>query len=245
MKKEIKYYGLHACLEIWKRRPRDIIRVYIDPTKTKVLGSLLKWCAEQKLAYHMIPPEELAKVSESIHHEGICILAREPSLVSPDEFCREIERGSESICLLYLDGVQNPHNLGSILRTCAHFKILYILGEKDKLPALSPSACRIAKGGAEIVRFIALPKPIEILQWLKKKGFSIFGTSADGRASLYDLTFPSRAIFAIGSESDGLSRPLRSLVQTQVRIPGSGWVESLNVSVATALFLSEYRRQRP
>ena len=241
--KELKYYGMHACLAISKQRREDIIRVYLEPDKVKIFGSLLNWCAQQKRAYHIIPSEELTKVSESVHHEGVCILARDLPFSTMEEFRQKIDRCGRKEIILFLDGVQNPHNLGSIIRTAAHFGVQYILGEEGKLPALSPSACRIAKGGAEIVRLVALKRPIETLQWLKKKGFSIIGTSADGKASLYESVLPDLVIFAIGAESDGLGASLRSVVQNQIRIPGSGFVESLNVSVATALFLGECRRQ--
>ena len=60
--KELKYYGLHACLAIWKRRPKDIIRVYLNESNVKTLKALLKWCADNKKAYHIIPDEELQNV---------------------------------------------------------------------------------------------------------------------------------------------------------------------------------------
>ena len=237
--KEIKYYGLHACLAIWKKRPQDIIRVYLDESNVKPLRAVLKWCAEQKKAYHIVPPSDLAKVSDSIHHEGVCLLAKEPPKASD----RQLSSLSGNQCLLYLDGVENPHNLGSILRTCAHFGIRYVLGEEGKLPSLSPSACRIAKGGAEEVQLIALKNPLQTLKLLKGKGFSLIGTSSHKGESLYKFKFPSRSILMLGSESRGMSPALLSLAAANLQISGTGHVESLNVSVATSLCLGEYVRQ--
>ncbi len=242
-KKELKYYGLHACLAIWKSRPEDIIRVYLDSSNLKTFKPLLKWCAEKKRAYHIVPSADLDKVSDSVHHEGVCILANELPFYSSEEFLATLSKRGPKICLLYLDGVQNPHNLGSILRTCAHFGIPYLLGEQGKLPALSPSACRIAKGAAEIVRLIPLQKPIQTLHSLKQKGFSLISTSSHGGSSLYQFQFPSRAIIALGSESHGVSADFLKLAPSQLKIPGTGLIESLNVSVATSLFIGEYCRQ--
>ena len=234
--KELKYYGIHACRAIWQHRPKDIIRVYIDEDTVGTFGPLLKWCAQERKAYHIVPSTDLEKVTDSIHHEGICILAKE--LVPLTE--KDIPQ-TDKTCLLYLDGVQNPHNLGSILRTAAHFGIRYVLGEN--LTSLPPSACRIAKGGAEMVRLVSLPKPFETIQRLRQKGFECIGTSSHRGTSLYKFRFPSRTILAIGNESGGVSKSLLKQVSEAIRIPGTDAIESLNVSVATALCMGEYCRQ--
>lgn len=234
--KELKYYGIHACEALWQKRPKDIIRVYVDETQLRAFGPLLKWCAQNKKAYHIVKEEDLNKVTDSVHHEGICILAKELKPLYEEEMVL-----TEKMCLLYLDGVQNPHNLGSIIRTSAHFGISYILGER--LPSLSPSACRIAKGGAEIVRLVSLPYPLDTIRRLKLKGFELIGTSSHKGSSLYEAPFSKRTILAIGSESDGLSKPLLKQVSRSIQIPGTDAVESLNVAVATGVCIGEYCRQ--
>jgi TrmH RNA methyltransferase len=236
---EKKYFGIHACLAIWEKRPQDIIRVYLDESNVKTFKSLLKFCAQEKKVYRIVPPEELNKISDSVHHEGICILAKEQGPASFSDCLATLK--NPNICLLYLDGVQNPHNIGSIIRTCAHFGIPYILG--DKLPILSPSACRIAKGGAELVRLVQLDKPVPAINRLKKEGFSFIGTSSHEGASLYGYTYTPRTILAFGSEADGMSSSLLNLTTKNLQIPGTGQVESLNVSVATSLCIGEYARQ--
>lgn len=236
MRKEIKYYGIHACLALWEKRPEDIIRVYLDESNLKIFSPLLKWCAKSRKAYHIIPQSELDKVSDSIHHEGVCVLAKEKPPLSAQDFLKNLPK---EMCLIYLDGVENPHNLGSIMRTAAHFGILYILGENLQM---TPSACRIAKGGAEIVRLVSLNKPKETLAKLEAENFSVIATSAHQGESLYRFSFPPRSIIAIGSESKGLKSPFLKKARA-IRIPGTGFVESLNVSVATALCIGEYCSQ--
>ena len=237
--KELKYYGIHACLALSEKRRQDIIRVYLDESNVKTFSPLLKWCAAEKKVYRILPPAELNKVADSIHHEGICIQAKELPPLKEAEF-RLMLGKSLKTCLLYLDGIQNPHNIGSIIRTAAHFGVPYILGEN--LPSLSPSACRIAKGGAEIVRLVSLTTPLETLRWLKAQGFSFVGTSSHRGTSLFQYSFSPRSILAMGSESTGVSEQLLK-TGSLVQIPGTSAVESLNVSVATALCLGEYTRQ--
>lgn len=239
--KEAKYYGVHACSMLAERRPEAIIRVYLDESNLKAFGPLLKWCASQRIAYHIIPTAELDRVSDSVHHEGVCILAKELPILSEEQLIASLKTLPSAVCLLYLDGVENPHNLGSILRTTAHFGIPYILGEN--LPALSGSCCRIAKGGAEVVRLVALRKPLELLSKLQKNGFSLVATSAHKGESLYKFSFPSRTVLAIGSESKGLKPAFLKAAAGSVRIPGTGIMESLNVSVAAGLCIGAYCRQ--
>ncbi len=235
--KELKYYGIHACMALWKRRPKDVIRVYLEESNLKTFRPLLKSCAQEKKAYHIVSADELNKITDSVHHEGVCILAKELPALSPQEFLST--KFSEKTCLLYLDGVQNPHNLGSILRTSAHFGIPFILGN---VPTLSPSACRIAKGAAELVRLVPLKKPLPTLQSLQAQGFSLVATSPHKGKSLYRFSFPPRTILVIGSESSGIENPILQSA-APIQIPGTGLIESLNVSVATALCIGEYSRQ--
>ncbi len=239
--KELKYYGVHACLMLAEKRAADIVRVYIDESNVKRFSALLKWCAKNKKAYHIIPSADLNKVSESIHHEGVCILAKELPVISETAFLASVNQLPKNVCLLYLDQVGNPHNVGSILRTAAHFGIPYIIGED--LPALSPSACRIAKGAAELVRIVHLEKGLKTFQTLQKAGFQLISTSSHEGKSLYQFPFPVRTILAIGSESRGVSDVVLKSAAASIQIPGTGAMESLNVSVATALCVGEYYRQ--
>ncbi len=236
--KELKYYGLYTCLAIWKTRPSDILRVYLEERHLKSLSPLLKWCAGQKKVYRLVSESELEKISTSMHHEGVCIVAKEPSFTQDP-------LQNPSPLLLYLDGVQNPHNLGSILRTAAHFGISAILGDAKSLPTLSPSCCRVAKGGSEFVRICPLEKPLVSLNILRKRGYKIITTCAHRGESLYKFNFPHKSILILGSESVGVDKSFLAAGDHQIVIPGTKKVDSLNVSVAAALSIGEYSRQHP
>ena len=240
---ELKYYGFYACLRLWQARPEDIIRVYIEQRRVKDAALLLKWCASKGKAYHIISAEEMSKVSDSVHHEGLCILAREIPLVNFIDMLKALNTNKGPECLMYLDGVQNPHNIGSIMRVSAHFGVPYLLGERALLPKASPSTYRIAQGGAECVRLVPLDDLKGSSQKLEQIGFVLVASSSHGGKSLYDYQFSPRTIIMMGSESEGMKSTLLKSAKETLLIPGTGLVESLNVSVATGLFLGEYRRQ--
>ncbi len=243
LRQELKYYGFYACIKLWESRPDDIIRVYLEQRHVKALSPLLKWCAGRSKAYHIVSAEELSKVSDSIHHEGLCILARELPMLNFSTVLEKLGTVQGPICLLYLDGVQNPHNTGSIMRVCAHFGVSYILGERALLPKVAPSAYRIAQGGAECVGLVPIDNLKQSFQRLEQAGFRIVASSSHGGKSLYRYKFSPRTVIIMGSESEGVSNKLLEVSKETLLIPGTGLVESLNVSVATGLFLGEYQRQ--
>jgi len=241
--REIKYYGTAACLEIWKRRPADVIRIYITEERVKQFGPMLKWAAANRKAYHVVEDLDLEKLTEATHHQGVCVLAHEKESVSVVQLKNALKNTKGPVSIAYLDGVENPHNLGAIVRTCAHFGVRYVVGERGRLPAMSPSACRVAEGGAEHVDLVAVSNRDKDLQQLRDLGFAIVATAATGD-SLYRHRFAERTLVVMGAEGSGVSRSLSQNADVVLAIPGSGDVESLNVSVAFGVVLSECRRQQ-
>lgn len=243
-RKEIKYYGTAACLALWQRRPHDVIRIYLEEARVPALSAMLKWAAAERKAYHLVAAADLEKLTESIHHQGVCVLAREQIALSFQEWLPLLRQERDPQLLLYLDGVENPHNLGALLRTCAHFGIRYVLGPAEHLPKLSPSACRVAEGGAEEVMLVRLPQAAKQLRQLQEYGYQLLGTHVRQGTSVFTHQFGERSILILGSEVAGVAPALMKTADEVLTIPGSGRVESLNVSVAFGVVAGEYARQR-
>lgn len=244
-RREVKYYGIMACLALWQRRPHDIIRLYLDEALISRFAPVLQWAASKRKAYHIVSAEDLERLTESIHHQGVCILARERSFLEFNDLMGLLRGTQAAQLLVYLDGVENPHNLGAILRTCAHFGIHFLLGAMDRLPKLSAAACRVAEGGAEQVAVVRLSQPLRQLKTLQAQSFQLLATAVHGRAqSLYQHRFASHSVLVLGAEQQGVSNHLLNVADQIIKIPGSGNVESLNVSVAFALCAGEFYRQQ-
>lgn len=243
-RKELKYYGTAACLALWRRRPHDIIRIYLEESRLPQFAAMLKWAAAERKAYHLVSTADLERLTESIHHQGICVLAREQISLSFHEWLPLLRQERDPQLLLYLDGVENPHNLGALIRTAAHFDIRYILGTADRLPSLSPSACRVADGGAEEVMLVRLSQATRQLGQLQEYGYQLLGTHVHQGNSVYAHQFSARSILVLGSEVEGIAQHWVKDADEVLTIPGSGRVESLNVSVAFGVMAGEYARQR-
>lgn len=243
-RREIKYHGWHACLALWQQRPADVIRIYLTENRLKGAAKLLSWAASKRLAYHVVDDAELERVTETHHHQGICVLANEHPRTPFQTFVGDASESDR--CLgVYLDGLGNPHNTGAILRTLAFFGVRYVLGDGVNRINLAPSTCRVAEGGAEFVKIVDLETPTRQLELLKKRGFVLATSDVKKGHSLARYTFPPRTILILGNEESGVTPAIARLADAVLRIEGGGNVESLNVSAAAALFVSTYFRQHP
>lgn len=233
-----RVYGLSAAFAAFEQRPDRVISIAHTPEVRREIGDMLRAAARRRIAYREVDAEALAQMADSVHHEGICLLVRvEPGLELEDL----IERANARGLLLALDDVQNPHNLGAVLRSAAYFGVRGMLVSADK--KLTPSARRVAEGGAEHVPIVSVAALPSALQKLSDDGFAIVGADTRAKVSLRAYKWPERAVLVLGHEREGLSKPVRTVCSTLVRIEGTKAVESLNVSVAAGVLLASYAQQ--
>ena len=161
---------------------------------------------------------------------------------------KDLERLLDAIdgppLVLVLDGVQDPHNLGACLRTADAAGAGLVIVPKDRSAGLTPTARRAAAGAAEILPIVFVTNLARVLKRLKEKGLWVAGTADTADRSLYDGDLDGPLALVMGGEGKGLRRLTADLCDFCFRIPMHGSVESLNVSVATAVCLFEIVRQR-
>lgn len=239
---ELRLYGLNAIRAVFARRPQAIRKVYLAEQRIPQLQPLLKWCVANRVGYRVVEDGDLQKLAASSHHEGVVaeVLREEPQPLTT--WLRDLPAGPQ--CALWLDGVGNPHNLGAILRSAAHFGVGAILLPKHSTLALSGAAARVAEGGAEAVPFVRLGREDNAIAQLHGAGFGLAATVVRGGAELYGHELPKRLVYVLGAEGEGMDPALAAACDLQLSIPGSGAVESLNVAAATAVFLAEWARLR-
>ena len=187
----------------------------------------------------MVKKEELDNLTRATHHEGIALVVRTKKLPTLKDLLATTGR----TLILALEEVENPHNLGAIMRTAAHFGVTGILYEAKVPVAMTASAYRTSEGGAESVPALHLTGWKEVFELAKLKGFQSFATSSHEGESLFKVKFPEKTILFLGAEGVGLSDKLLKSMNGLISIPGTGNVESLNVSNATAAILTEWYRQ--
>lgn len=153
----------------------------------------------------------------------------------------EKERGD---LLLALDCVQDPHNLGACLRTADAAGVGAVIAPRDRAVSVTDTVRHVARGAAEKVPFIQVTNLVRTLNKLKDHGFFIFGTSDRGEKSIYEASFTGPVVLVMGSEGSGLRRLTTETCDEILKIPMRGYVDCLNISVATGVCLFEMQRQR-
>jgi 23S rRNA (guanosine2251-2'-O)-methyltransferase len=188
-----------------------------------------------------LPPSALKRITQVATHQGVALeLAAAVTLTEADLDPLLEEPG----LLLYLDRIQDPHNLGAILRSALAFGVQAVLIPKRKAVGLTNTVVKVSQGAALKIPVVKIDRSQALLKDLQNRGYRLYGLDSDGTVSLSEAVFPDRTVLVMGSEGKGLSTALKNLCDTIVAIPMPGGFESLNVSVSTAIVLYEYRRQR-
>jgi TrmH RNA methyltransferase len=240
--REQRLYGINACLAMFRNRPDDLRKVWLLESRLTVLKAVVAHCVKHRLGYSVVSDDDLRRLSGSEHHEGVVFAAMPAGELGLSGWLRDLAPGPQ--LAIWLDGVGNPHNLGAILRSSAHFGVAGLLLPKHSPLALSGAAARVAEGGAERVPMVRLGRPDNSLAQLRSAGFVPVATVVRGGEPLYGQVLPERLLLMMGAEQAGIDPALAGAAALRLAIPGTGAVESLNVAAATALFVGEWWRQR-
>ncbi|NIF21082.1 MULTISPECIES: tRNA/rRNA methyltransferase [Pantoea] len=236
---ETRVYGENACQALFQHRPESIVRAWFVQSVTPRFREALRWMAANRKAYHVVNDDELAKASGTEHHGGVCFIIKKRLGMAVSDW---LAQADEKDCVLALEDVSNPHNLGGIMRSCAHFGVKGLLVNDASLLE-SGAAVRTAEGGAEHVKAISGESFAEGLEAFRRAGYTIVTTSSHQGTPLAQAQLPAKMVLVLGQEREGLSDSTFQQGDMSLSIGGTGRVESLNVSVATGVLLAEWWRQ--
>ncbi len=195
------------------------------------------------IATQRVPRAALDKRANSDRHQGIVVRFRLPQTLDEHDLLRLID-GSKSPLLLVLDGVQDPHNLGACIRTAAAAGALAVIVPKDRAVGLTAAVLRASAGLAARLPLVRVTNLARTLEALKKAGIWIGGAVGDASSDFYCADLKGPIAIVLGNEGEGLRELTRKTCDFLWAIPMAPGVESLNVSVATAVMLFEAVRQR-
>jgi RNA methyltransferase, TrmH family len=243
-RKEITVCGLAAVKAQFESNPKAMVRLFFDQSTGRKIGAICKALAHAKKIYRCVEPAELEKIAGSIHHGGIVAIIESDDLRAPAAgAAREWARRRDA--LLVLDRVGNAHNLGAIVRTAAYFGLPRIIIPDDAAAAQPGDAAhRVAEGGmaqVEILRVRSLPA---FLRELTLAGYDVVGAATRGGGPEVKGPPGKPMALVLGNEEHGLAPAVLGACSRLVTLPGSGKVESLNVSVAAAILMWELVARR-
>ena len=237
-------YGIHPVLEALEARLRSIDRILIAREGVAPgMGQILRTAREAGIPVSHVPREVLARqAGKRAAHQGIAAVVSAASYSDPDDFCRAATEAAGIV--VALDGVNDPGNLGAILRTAAAAGVAGVLLSADRTVGLTPVVAKASAGILEKIPVGRVPKLGRRLESLRENGFKIVALDARGEAFWDGVDLTGRLALVAGGEGPGLRAALREIADRTVAVPLAEGVDSLNVSVAVGVVLFEAVRQR-
>ncbi len=234
--------GRNAVLELL-RSGRSVDKIFI---KKELEGALLVIEGEaRKRGVVLVEAkhEKLDALAQGVMHQGVVALAAAKEYVEPERLFEIAEQRGEKPFFVILDGINDPHNLGAIIRSCDGAGVHGVIVAKRHSAPLSPVVSRASAGAVEHVAIAKVANLNNTIKELKAKGVWVVGCEADGQ--VYDtLDFDMPLAIVLGSEGDGISELVKKNCDFIASIPMAGHVNSLNVSCAAAVVLFEAARSR-
>lgn len=236
-------FGFHAITSRLKQSPASIKEIFMDAARhDQRARNLIQLAENQKLHITHCATTKLTNLAGNDHHQGVvAVIDATQHVIDVDDL---LDTLTEPARLLILDGIQDPHNLGACLRIADAFSIHAVIAPKDRAVGLNSTVHKVSSGAADTVPFIAVTNLSRTLKELKQRGIWIIGTAGDAEHDLDHFKITEPVAWVFGSEGKGLRRLTRENCDFMVRIPMSGQVGSLNISVSVGICLFETHRQR-
>ncbi|WP_111655660.1 23S rRNA (guanosine(2251)-2'-O)-methyltransferase RlmB [Isoalcanivorax indicus] len=241
MSKPLWFSGLHAVAAILRHRPEAVLEMYVLESRAeRGEDRLERLCVQARR--QGVSPRAVGRDALERHagpqHQGVAVRARPRTPGDDNSLPAHLERLTRPPLLLVLDGVTDPHNLGACLRTADAVGVDGVIVPRRNACGLTPVACRSAAGAAESVAYFEVNNLARTLDALRADGVWVVGTGRDsGSQRLHDFVPEGPLAVVMGAEGDGMRRLTRDKCDYLLEIPMCGEVESLNVSVASAVVL--------
>lgn len=238
-------YGLHAVAAALEREPGRVRELWIESRRHDGrMQRLLAQAVHQGVSVRRTERAELDQWCAGARHQGVAARVAESQRSYHEADLPNLLPTDEPALVLALDGVQDPHNLGACLRSAAAAGVHAVIAPADRAVGLNATVRKVACGAAELVPFIQVTNLARTLRGLRERGLWLTGAVGEAADTLYQIDFTQPTVIVAGAEEQGLRRLTRETCDRLARIPLAAGMESLNVSVATGIFLFEVRRQR-
>ncbi len=222
---------------------RKIVHIFLNsehPDK-----EILSLAQKKGVPVKMTNNGQLAHMVDNANHQGVVASLMEFQYTPLDELLSLVKEKSDSTIVM-LDGLEDPVNFGSIIRSSCAFDVDGIIIGKNRQVPVTGTVSKIATGGEEVVPIVQVTNLSQTLETLKKEGYWVVSSAGEGKDVYDQINYKGKIVLVIGSEGFGVSRLVREHSDFVASIPLPGKVKALNASIACAVFLSEinsYRRK--
>ena len=238
-------YGMHAVRALITRNPGRISKLWVLSGRgDRKIQELLALAESHRLPVGETGAERLDELARGAVHQGVIAEVRAALDLAEVDLASLVQSIEGTPLVLVLDGVQDPHNLGACMRCADAFGAHAVVVPRDRAATVTPVVRKVAAGAAETVPVVSVVNLARSLRELKELGLWIVGADAEAQASAESSALDGPLALVMGGEGEGMRRLTRETCDLLVKLPLTGTVSSLNVSVAAGVLLYEVGRQR-
>ncbi len=241
---EDRIYGRNPVIEaLLSGREIDKICLQDGLTHSQI-SKIAALCKERRIPFQFVNRKKLDELSGNGNHQGVVAYAAAHRYASVEDILDLAREKGDAPFILIADGLSDPHNLGSIIRTANAAGMHGIIIPKNRSTGLSATVAKVAAGALEHTMVAKVSNIAQTIEKLKKEGVWVAGTDLSATDYHYNSDLKGPLAIVIGSEGEGISRLVREKCDFLVKIPMIGEIESLNASVAAGVLIYEAVRQR-
>jgi 23S rRNA (guanosine2251-2'-O)-methyltransferase len=227
------------------RAGHEINQIMIaEGTQKGTLGKLVQMAKSNNILVKYVPKRKLDQLTDQANHQGVIATIAAYEYAEIDDLFQLAEKRNELPFFLILDEIEDPHNLGSIIRTADAAGAHGVIIPKRRAVGLTAAVAKASTGAIEYIPVVRVTNIARTIDELKDRGIWFVGTDAKGEYDFRELKFDMGIGLVIGSEGKGISRLVKEKCDFMVRLPMVGSVTSLNASVAAGLLMYEVLRKR-
>ncbi len=236
-------YGINPVLETLRSQGGDIRKIILaEGRRGGDVTTILELAAARGIEVEVRRREVLDRQAGTAAHQGVLCLCGEFAYASLEEIVSNRHPAFPGSLVLLLDGIEDPQNLGSLIRTAHCFGVNGIVIPRDRAAVVTPAVIKVSAGAAGYIPVARVVNLVHAIEFLKENGFWIYGTDVGADKDLGSVRFEGNIGLVMGSEGKGMRALVRKHCDVLLSIPLFGKVDSLNVSVAAGILLHEIRR---
>lgn len=239
-----KVEGRNAVIELLNSN-RDINKIFIqNGEKHGSINKIISMAKEKKIIINKVDKIKMDNISETKKHQGVIAIVAPYNYSTIDDIINYAKNKNEEPFILILDGIEDVHNLGSIIRTAETAGVHGIIIPKRRAASVNATVAKTSAGAIEYMKIARVNNLNETIKKLKEEGLWIIGTEMNAKTKYYDQDLKGPIAIVIGNEGTGISSLVKKNCDILINIPMKGKINSLNASVSTGIILYEALKQR-
>ena len=236
--------GRNAVLELLES-DRDINKIYIsDGEKHGSINKIIALAKEKKIIINEVSKAKINQMAQTENNQGVIAIVPPFNYCEIEDILEVAKNKKEKPFIIILDGIEDPHNLGSIIRTAETAGVHGIIIPKRRAVAVNSTVSKVSAGAVEHIKIARVNNINDTINYLKENDIWIYGTDMNTDKYYYDEDFTGSIAIVIGSEGFGMSRLVKENCDFLVKIPMKGKITSLNASVSAGIVIYEAVKQR-